>query len=300
MKVLYQRFMQAVFSGALLLAASTAVAQQYRPWNGSTSDFQTMFRELKDMIREADRANAADPIFLDDLNDFVQRYERLVLSGNNPSPTTGWSRVVLSDTFRDGNFTQNPAWVVRSGAWRVDNGGSSVGLRSSVYSAYSGNSQDVAQALLGALFQQPGQQNFAAQVAQIAVAAKIPNSFQLKVEFKSRAAGGRLDFIVYNVQSAGSYVISYTPGYDNGLQLLRITNRGTNLLAGSNNNIVLEDDKYHTLELNRDSRGMMNLLIDGRVVARAEDNSLNRGFDNLTIANGGGTYWIKSVTINGQ
>lgn len=303
MNFLHNRFTHALIGATFLsgVALSQLSAQQYRPWQGNANNLQGMFNELKQMIREADRAGAADPAFLDDLNDFVQRYERFgTNNGNNNPPAVGWSRVVLSENFRDGDYTRNPSWVVRSGNWRIDTNGSNIGLRSSVYSAYAGNSQNVAQALLGALFQQPGQQNVAAQVAQIGVAANIPNGFQLKVEFNSRAAGGRIDFVVTNVQNAASYVVSYTPGSGNGIQLLKVTNRGTNILASSNSNISLEDGRYHVVELNRDGRGDMNVLVDNRVVARSSDNSLNRGFNDFTIANGGGTYWIKSVIINGQ
>ncbi|MBL0339323.1 MAG: hypothetical protein IPP67_09240 [Rhodospirillaceae bacterium] len=304
MNFFHNRFTQALMGATLLsgVALSQLSAQQYRPWDGNANNLQGMFNELKQMIREADRAEAADPAFLDDLNDFVQRYERLSTGNNdnNNPPASGWSRIILSDNFRDGDYTRNPAWTVKSGNWRIDTGGSNLGLRSSVYSAYAGNSQNVAQALLGALFQQPGQQNVAAQVAQIGIFLKIPNSFQLKVEFNSRAAGGRVDFVVTNAQSFASYVVSYTPGSNNGIQLLKVTNRGTTILASSSSNIGFEDGKYHVIELNRDGRGAMNLLVDNRVVARSNDNSLNRGFDNFTVVNGGGTYWIKSVTINGQ
>ena len=301
MNFFHNRFTQALMGATLLsgVALSQLSAQQYRPWEENTNNLQGMFNELKQMIREADRANAADPAFLDDLSDFVQRYEKLSTDNPNP-PASGWSRIILSDNFRDGDYTRNPAWTVKSGNWRIDTGGSNLGLRSSVYSAYAGNSQNVAQALLGALFQQPGQQNVAAQVAQIGIFLKIPNSFQLKVEFNSRAAGGRVDFVVTNAQSFASYVVSYTPGSNNGIQLLKVTNRGTTILASSSSNIGFEDGKYHVIELNRDGRGAMNLLVDNRVVARSNDNSLNRGFDNFTVVNGGGTYWIKSVTINGQ
>ncbi len=64
-------------------------------------------KELRSLIRDARQARAADPRFLGDLRQLVQRYDRWRL------------RRVLYDNFSDGNLSYNPTWRASGSGIRV-------------------------------------------------------------------------------------------------------------------------------------------------------------------------------------
>lgn len=85
-----------------LLLAGPAAAQDIQ--DGSAQ----ILSELEEIIERGERNNSADPDFLAALRDLVRRN------------TWPWQRVLLSDTFSDGNFTSNPRWTNTSGDVSVD------------------------------------------------------------------------------------------------------------------------------------------------------------------------------------
>ncbi len=64
-----------------------------------SSDTQQLVDEIKLLLEEAERAGAADPLFLQDLRAAADRF------------LWPWRNVVLFDDFSDGNFTDNPQWL---------------------------------------------------------------------------------------------------------------------------------------------------------------------------------------------
>ena len=76
-----------------------------------SSDTQQLVDEIKLLIEEAERAGAADPIFLQDLRSTSDRF------------FWPWRNVVLFDDFADGDFEFNPQWLNPGGFVSVaDNG----------------------------------------------------------------------------------------------------------------------------------------------------------------------------------
>ena len=85
-------------------------APRYSEWQGGDSgkELQDFVAKLKSLVDQADKAKAADPLFIQDLRN-------LIASASAPAaqPTAR----LLYDNFRDGNFTTNPAWTARAGPW---------------------------------------------------------------------------------------------------------------------------------------------------------------------------------------
>src|SRR5215510_5898739 len=116
-------------AAAMALLAGPALAQdsttRYQQWQGYNSEnMQDLIGALEDLIDQAERDRAADPEFLKDLRGVLAQYT---------APATPKYVALLSDNFSDGNYTQDPAWKVTSGAFKVDTKGSFVGLRSTIY-----------------------------------------------------------------------------------------------------------------------------------------------------------------------
>lgn len=288
------RLVPLLLSGGLLglaLAGGPAAAEEprYGTWAGaqSSAEVRQFIDQLNALIDEADKAQAADPQFIEDLRALVSGFQ-------NP-----WQVRLLQDDFRDGNYTANPAWTVSAGTFKVDlRGSSSIGLRSQVpLPGTQPSGKDVATALLGALLQQPGA---TATYASIFTPVKITNAFAMRFELYSKEKGGRLDLGPYQGSSGNvAYRIAYFPGAQPSLQLLRIGSQGTTVVATYNAALNLEDGALHVIEWTRDRAGAMTVALDGKALITATDRGIRDPFDGFLLINSGGSFWLRSITIDG-
>lgn len=179
---------------ALLLigAAPAGASEEARraEWQGPTGDraVHELTRELETLIGEAESANAADPQFLQDIKDAIaDRMAALPLQ----LPTA------VRDDFSDGDFSNDPRWIVVSSAFSVD---SDLGLRSVVRMPQAAarkpieTIEDLAERAKGTLDDILGAQEDvdvpepAPEVAEIFTRAAIGNAFSLGVAMSSRIA----------------------------------------------------------------------------------------------------------------
>jgi len=293
---------------ALVGLPATAQEPRYRAWEGQaqTSDMQELLRKLRTLTDQAERSRAADPNFIGDLRALANSYD-------NPYPVR-----ILSDDFRDGDFTRGPGWTVLAGTWQVDTRGRFTGLHSAVSKpqappaqqpgAGGGSNAELIGNVLGTLLQQQQQQRTQPAAvppaqddhAAIFAPATITNAFALRLELASRDGGGRFDFgPSIGQRGDNQYRITYMPDAESGFVLSRVTSQGTQLLASSNGRISLEDGRSHTIDWKRDHTGKMTVALDGAQVMEALDTQIRRPFDGLLLANNGGAYWIRSVEITG-
>ena len=137
---------------ALLLGGTPSRAQEstYSPWQGQTQggDMPQLLKQLRALIDKADKANAADPVFLDDLRKLADSYD------------TQWPVKLLYDDFRDGDFTANPVWTVSAGTWRVNLQSRMPGLQSrvAIQQTTGQSSMSTKEAVVGVLGALLGQQ----------------------------------------------------------------------------------------------------------------------------------------------
>lgn len=280
-----------------------AMAQEPRykplPAQTQTGDTSELVKKLRSLTDEAERSKAADPAFINDLRNLANAYD-------NP-----WPLKLLSDNFRDGDFTKNPAWTVIAGTWQVDAKGRFTGLHSAIAKAKTETTQDTggtgASQIVGNVLetlrkQQQGQgaaQPAREEHATIFAPVGISNAFSIRLELAS-GEGGRFDFgPAVGPNRDSLYRITYMPEAESGLVLSRVTPQGTQLLASSNGKIVLEDNKSHVMEWKRDRAGKMTVALDGKPQIEATDMQLKSRFDGFLMDNGGGSYWIRSVEIAG-
>jgi hypothetical protein len=287
-------------AAALTLVAGPVLAQdsttRYQQWQGYNSEnMQDLIGDLEELIDQAEQDRAADPQFLKDL--------RAVLAEYSAPPAPKFVALMFDD-FRDGNYTQNPTWTVTSGAFKVDRKGNFTGLRSTIIPpgvtpGQASGSGNPALDILGAILNQPAQTT-TAQYAAIYTPVKISNDFRIKFDFASGERFGRMDFGLY--QGAGgstAYRLAYLPGQRDSLRLIRLTSKGATVIGSYRQPLNLEDGRRHLLEWTRDRAGTMAVLLDGREVIRVADKSIAKPFDGFLFVNGGGTYWIRSIGVEG-
>ena len=220
-----------------------------------------------------------------------------------------WGRRVLRETFRDGDYTNDPQWNVVSGSFKVTAG---EGLRTVQRPArlpFSNNRQsrpdDLPAAILGAIFEQamqsqsgdrrPEQDN----VAEIHTPVSFSNAFAIRVTLSAREAEGGIGFGPYlGRYRSGGYRLFYAPE-SRRFHLLRMTSQGSNVIERSEP-LNLSANRDYDLRWTRDDNGEMTVRLDGQTLFRVTDRSFSDPFDGFTIVNRGGDYSFRRVIIRSR
>ena len=282
------------------LWAAPAQAQGVEPGN----QVQTLVNELRAELDRAEKDRLADPWFLRDLRQILDRYD------------FPWQVRILHDDFSGQGPGPDAPWRVTAGEFLID---WRHGLRTVIKPPRQTQSQqqaDPTAALIGALLQQAltgeqgGQQTTSQEptYAAMIAPARISNAFAIEIELSSRpvdgVSTGRLEFGPYQGEGANAgYRLVYSPGAPAGspsLELLRVSSRGTtSTLEFYDQPLSLQDGQPHTLTWTRDRAGMMVVKLDGQVLMETTDRSYRDPFDGLAVVNSGGDYAFRRVTIDG-
>lgn len=304
---------------ALVLSASATAqdAPRYQQWGGGGST-QDMVDALRDLVGEAERARAADPRFLGDLKALADAFDQT-------APVA-----LITDDFRDGDYTNGTVWTVTGGRWWVEE---AVGLRSLVAAPAAApaasdpppsNStrrrvgDDFAEAILSDILNQvtrprsesesgssepqtsPAATSGDATPAEIQVAGAIPNAFAARLEITSREPRGALRLGPYQVSTRDGwgYYLAYHPGDQTGMRLVRFSRGQPTVIGSHNGTIGLEDGRLHVIEWTRSVAGTMTVSLDGKVMIQATDTRLRDPFDGFAISNQGGDYAVRNISIS--
>lgn len=275
------------------MSAAPASAQNtYNTWQPPVTqdeDLKSMLGALEKLIDQAEREQAADPQFLDDLNALLASYQ-------NP-----WGTQLLFDDFSDGNFNKNPVWTVSAGAYVINHGGPHRGLQSQIVPAnvqQPGQNITIGNVIIGTINSGQGGQGGS---AAIYTPARISNAFRIEMAFTSKEKYGRWDFGPYQGSTGKvAYRIAYFPGAAPALQLLRVTNQGETVIASYDKALPLEGNGQHVLVWTRDRSGLMHVAIDGQQLIKVQDSGIRQPFDGFLMVNSGGTYSVRSIVVNGR
>lgn len=297
-------------ASAALLPLAGAQAQstdnRYSAWTppSAVNDARLngMLKELDALIREAEKARAADGVFLRDLKALSARYQK---------PT---AQRLLFDDFADNDFQRNPTWSVTSGEYWVEKG---YGLRSKVTDAAVPandaadggqiSKEQLAISVLGALLQGANKNPPAAQPqptatvnkpSMIETRTRISNAFSATVELSSWKADGVFEIgITQGLENAG-YRVVYAAGQNARLELVKITSRGR-ATVDAKTLTALEDQKVHSLVWTRASDGTMSVSVDDKAILNARDDSFRDPFEALQLSSHGADVIVKSVQLMG-
>ena len=287
-----------LMAALLCLPAGFALAQTGNPFRGGEANDAdaALVEELSELTDEAERTNSASAGVISELRDLIRRYSR------------PWEELIVSDSFEDGNYTQNPRWTVVSGTFEARYG-ELISRHNPPAANISERPQDFGEAIFGAVIQglagvPQAQGDGVPEQAQIQLNAEVPNAFAAAVTLQiNNAQRGGFEFGLGRGPSASGYLLSVapaTPGAAETASLLRVSNIGSAVVERVELPSNVTDGQDHTFELTRDSSGEMAILLDGTELARVRDVAIRDEFDRFVFVNSGGEYAIQSVEVYGS
>lgn len=299
---------------AAVLTASIADAQtpersRYGSDWGQRADSQNeqqridaMIADLRRLIAAADKARAADPVFLRDLNELARRY------------SWPWDVRVLFDDFNDGDLSRDPAWTIEGGDILTNR---YVGVRTIVVprgayrderpSQRQSDRGDLARQIIGTILQ--GQQQgtreeprhrYGPREAVMAAPVRVSNAFALQVRLSSETTDpGRIEFGVTQGAGGAGYRFAYNPKGSPSFEILRVGSSGTAVIEASRAATALEDRAFHEIQFTRANNGRMTLSVDGKDVIDTIDRAFRDTFDGVVLRNAGGDFTVRQIALYG-
>lgn len=269
----------------------------------SNSANERLLEELRLITDEAERNRSASIGVLEQLRDLARRY------------AWPWNRLIVSDGFDDGNFTQNPNWTVISGSFTPAYGELISNFMppptTTPQQTSPGNQNDLGTAIFGAVLQSLSQTNQAQTSpsqalptqAVIQLSTLSTNAFATVVTLRTQSiATGGFEFGLGREPSASGYRLSVEPGTGGSagnISLLRVGAAGSAIVDRANLPTALNNGQDHVFELTRDTTGEMTIGVDGNELIRVRDMGIIENFDRFLFANNGGEYRLQSVAIYG-
>jgi hypothetical protein len=258
--------------------------------------------EMKEVIHRWERNPSANPLLLNEFREVVRRYD------------WPWRVRLLVEDFRDGNYTADPAWVVRRGDFRIIPGGgleTLVGLQTITRPSSGERTGDpgpseIYDGILKGRFEAPVFGNeFREPVrsSEISTAVALGNAFAIIIRMASRestAVNSRVEFGPYRGdRREWGFRLAYNPGQRPSFEILRLSPGRTVVVESYDVFSNLEDSKTHKIEWRRDRDGAMLVLLDDREIIRAVDRIITDFFDGFTVVNKGGDYVFERIEIFG-
>ncbi len=264
---------------------------------------EELLKELDTLIDKGEAQNLADPWFLQDLRALSSRYGQT------------WPVVLFEHQFDARGAQPKAPWEISQGEMRMD---WSRGLRSRVEAASAEtkkkkSDKEVAAEIIGGILgqalgtKQQGGQGFADPSTPALAIAEVPisNAFQLQAEVSARdlagAEEGALELGVFQGGNAG-YRLVMVPQAAGGTEvsLLAVSSRSTTRVVDSTlYQEAITDDQPLVVTLSRRPDGVMAAAIGDAELFSASDLSFRDAFDGLLIANRGGDYAVKWMTVRG-
>lgn len=307
-------FMPFALAAAAIAALTTGVATAQTPersrygsdWaqgaeqQNDRQRIDAMIADLRRLVESAEKARAADPLFLRDLTELARRY------------SWPWHVRVLLDDFNDGDLARDPAWMVDGGDVLTNR---YVGVRTIVVprAAYRDQRQprqpdrnDLARQIIGTILQgQPGareepRRRSEPREALMTTRVAVSNAFALQVRLGSETADpGRIEFGVTQGGTEAGYRFAYNPRGNPSLEILRVGSSGTAVVDASRGPIALEDHAFHEIQFTRAHDGRMTLSVDGKEAIATTDRAFRDGFDGIIVRNAGGDYTVRQIALYG-
>ncbi|MDJ0623199.1 MAG: hypothetical protein QNJ17_09545 [Desulfocapsaceae bacterium] len=273
---------------------------------GNNDKLEEMIVELEEKIDQADRKMIAHPTFLEELRQLTGKYRAQL------------RELFFRDGFEDGDFTQNPVWVVKSGEFRVNESNRlTSAVQTNTFGSPSQNQSSPERSLeteavgilLDSIFgpqksqaptqEQSAEKQPAAQPASIYTRKMFPPAYELKMNFRAPQSGIMELILLGTEELMPRYRLKIRTDHSDNYPMEVVRERsGRSFIVGASEKFpVIDDGQPHSLTWVRHTNGAMNVIIDNEVVLETYEVYYRDDFKGLEVVNNGGIFEWDSFEI---
>jgi hypothetical protein len=258
-----------------------------------------LLNNLDQKIKDADQRRVAQPKFLEELRALVKEYRAKI-------------RVVfLSEDFSDGDYYNNPEWVVNSGTFRVTKNRrllseAAAETKPTPSAPVEKEKTTPLGGILKDILKTPAEEGKAqgtapaAEEARIYTLASIGPAFEVDLMLVSRSTRGFMELgLLGGDENVPYYRVSYRPSTsrERPIEIIRERDGKSFTIDAAQQYVSLDDNVPHRIQWIRDSKGRMRILIDEKEVLSTYEVYYQQNFTGLAFVNRGGTYEVGPIMV---
>ena len=270
----------------------------------SNTELKAMISELENKVAVEDERLAAQFKFLEELRALIAKYKSRI------------KELFLSDDFKDGNYTNSPEWIVKSGSFFINESGqlsNSVVTKAIEPQERPGKDKSFEKEAIGLVLdgifgskkeaEQERKSERPSQVVQPATIyskASIDPDFEIDIEFISKSEMGEMEIILLGSDNlTPRYRLNYKKNgsQHRPIEIIRENKGRKFIIEASTKFPQIDDGTLHKIKWVRYRNGVMNVLIDNDIVLDTHEVYFKNRFTGIEIQNNGGTYQWASIDI---
>ncbi len=303
MKIMQISFL---LSTVLVIIFLTVTAPIVASEPANNRELKAIISELENKISDENERLLAHSKFLDELRALVSKYKSRL------------KELFFYDDFKDGNYTKNPEWIVKSGNFFINEAGqlsNSVTARAVEPAAESEKNKSLEKEAIGLVLEgifgnknkkeaEPERKSESpSQTIQPAIIyskTTISPDFEIDIEFVSKSEMGEMEIVLLG---SGNLTPRYRLNYkkngsrDRPMEIIRENNGRKFIIEAATKYPHIDDGKLHKIKWVRYKNGAMNVLIDNDIVLETHEVYFKNEFTGIEIENRGGTYQFASIEI---
>lgn len=284
------RWILLILLGLCLVSGSPKLGSSSEPEDINRQALSELLTELEQKIEDADKRMIAHPKFLDELRALVEKFRGKL------------RQVFLKEDFSDGDYTQNPTWVVDSGRFQMTPSRrlwSRIPADRPATTPSSKEKSDVLGVFLQEVVRSAMEKERKTEPAPVTSEAsiralvQIGPAFEVDLTLVSESQWGSMEVVLLGGEPATPrYRMVYhaAASAERPIEIVRERGARRYIIESAAQYPNLDDGVLHRLQWIRDYQGQMRVLVDGKEVLSTVELFYQTDFAGIALVNRGGTY----------